>query len=145
MSYKELYFNPYDIYDKYIGEISPNNHASDNVLCGRLLCDYYDVEEINDMLATKATSSNFTLMVHNIRSIGKNLEEFLLDFSISRCNVDALAFCETRLSIDTENLYEIPNYTRYSKHRNTMGAGVSFDVSNRYNSSLIEEFTRMLP
>ena len=145
ISYEQMYLNPYEVYDKFIGEANPDMHIDSEILYNRLMCDYYDVQNIDNMFATLNTTQNFTIMVHNIRSIAKNLEEFQIDFNVSKNGIDILAFCETRMSDDVECLYNIPKYNRYSTHRNTSGGGVSLYIADKYISSLNRDFTRMLP
>ena len=41
ISYEDLYFNPYDLFNKYNNKINPDYCIDDDILCNRLLCDYY--------------------------------------------------------------------------------------------------------
>ena len=143
--YENLYFNPYEVCDRYNEDVSPDSFTNGDVTYNRLMSDYYDVDRFNNKVAVESTTSNFTLMAHNIRSIAKNLDEFLIDFDIAKNNIDIMAFCETRLSVDIESIYRVPNYVLFSNPRNTMGGGMAMYISDRYRGTVVEEFTFLLP
>ena len=71
ISYENLYFNPYNLFDKYNNKINPDYRIDDGILYSRLLCDYYYSADIGNRFTNSNSLCSFSAMVHNIRSTGK--------------------------------------------------------------------------
>ena len=81
----------------------------------------------------------------NIRSITRNLEEFLVDFALDCHLPDFVSFCETRLTVELNALYEIPNYCLFSNPRNTSGGGVAMYINREHSTVLLNDINYMSP
>ena len=73
----------------------------------------------------------------NARSISGNFDELLLEFDISRNNLDFLCVAESWLTSNTESLYSIERYNAFYKSRETRGGGTAVFVRDRYSASKI--------
>ena len=65
--------------------------------------DYYDMDSFRRL----APSDNFTLLVHNINSIPKNIANFESDVLSETSRPMVIGFCETKLDKNIQDLYEI--------------------------------------
>ena len=137
--YEHLRFDPLDAFDKFNFDLNPDNHI-DIASTSFYSNQYIDVDECGTVLKS-LENGYINIMSHNIRSIPKNIDEFLIDFNILSHHISILAFTETRLSEITECLYEIPHYQSFHNSRNTMGGGVALYVTDRLNARIITEFT----
>ena len=142
--YDHLYFNPYELFDKHSINVNPDSHLNGDILYKRQLCNYYDVSQYME-LCSSYVQCGVSVIALNIRSIPKNLEEFLLEFDVVKLGVDVLAFTETRLSQNIEPMYKIPNYNMFTNSRSTAGGGVAIYVSNEFTCNVVEELTILLP
>lgn len=77
----------------------------------------------------------------NIRSIPSNLDEFLIEFTVSDESLDFMAFAETRLTDSTNSLYGVDGYTLFSNPRNSCGGGVCIYARNRYRATILNDVT----
>ena len=70
--------------------------------------------------------------VLNIRSITKNLEEFLCDFNTESNKIVIISFAETRLSNYITQLFGINNYNMVTNNRNRNGGGIAVFVRETF-------------
>ena len=86
----------------------------------------------------------FLSLFLNIRSIPRNFEEFMIDFTPEIISYDIICFCETRLVSSLETLYHIPGYTLFSNPRSTRGGGVAIYSKNDHCGEIIQSLSCML-
>ena len=79
---------------------------------------------------SELNASNFTIMSYKISSLPKNFD-YLADVMLSDTSLDIVGLCETRLSPDIDQLYELDGYSLYANDRSRNGGGVALYVSNR--------------
>ena len=84
----------------------------------------------------------FTMLIHNIRSIPKNLQSFI-DTVLGSLNLscDVLGLTETRLEPHLAPLYQLPGYSLFTGCRNTYGGGVAMYISDKYHAFQLREFS----
>ena len=70
----------------------------------------------------------------NINSISKNLDTFLNSISISNEYNFDLRFCETKLSDDIENLYDIPGYQKVTLNNTRQSGGLIIYIKDKLNN-----------
>ena len=78
-------------------------------------CKYLDVDEL--LVTTDGNKYNsveyFNALFLNIRSLAKNLDEFVHDFSVNNLHYDILCFAETRLTADITLLFHLKYYNLF--------------------------------
>ena len=115
------------------------------IFCGDMInnnCQYYDVEDFLTIAELKADLNNFVTIFCNIRSVSKNLNEFLNDFLIEEKNYcDILCFAETRLTKEIAPLFRVPGYSLFSNPRDTHGGGVAIYVKNVHSPTMLNELS----
>ena len=109
----------------------------DNILKS-ISCNYY--EDLN-ILVTENRS--FSLLGYNINSFSKNFENFKLSYLdgniLLRPNI--MAFCETKLYPEIEDIYSIEGYSRVFNSRNGRGGGVMLAMSSGMEFRLVNDLT----
>ena len=129
-SLSENSFNPSDEYD---------NALRREVLEFSGECEYYDCENF------KSISPNyFSVLFCNICSFSKNFENFYADHiyeNPSKPNI--FAFCETRITNDTQHLFHIPGYEIIYNNRNSRGGGLLLALCQSIKFTTISECTFM--
>lgn len=110
-----------DVLDNY----DPDGNVMDNLYVKST--EYFHQENFQSMLSN--SDSDFTVLLHNIRSIPRNLDSFSLQHLLPvQAKVDILGMCETRLSEDIQHMYNIEGYSLFTNNRNHQGGGVCFFV-----------------
>ena len=140
--YETLMFNPCEEYDRYTNDRNPDNTIAYSVDNDARCCSYLDTDDLNVMLKDK--SDKIKVLSFNIRSLPKNLDEFMLDIGEDNSNT-ILAFTETRLSHSIERLYNVPGFTLFTNSRNTAGGGVAVCIPDTFVASVIDDCSLMLP
>ena len=107
-------------------------------------CDYYETDEFIEWSRNVSTVGNyFIALFMNIRSLTKNLPEFINEFVGEHANYDILAFSETRLTKELINLHMLPGYDLFVCNRNSKGGGVAMYIRDRYAPSVLDQFSIM--
>ena len=140
--YEEVLFEAREVYDKYNFDANLNSFVSNIEECN--LSHYIENDDFNCQLMLNHQRT-LSIISHNIRSLPANIEEFLVDFSNLVCSPSVVAFTETRLSNDIEQLYSIPGFEAFYNSRNTSGGGVAIYVANGIVANLLLEATVLLP
>ena len=104
-------------------------------------CTYSDVESFNSLLVRESQNLSFFYM--NIRSIPTRLDELLCNIKFGSLNV--MAFTESRLSNETENIYHISGYEQFVNNRNTRGGGVCMYIDSSLRPVSIPELNFLSP
>jgi hypothetical protein len=138
-------FSPFASSDRYNAEYSPDILLDPQIIYDRGNCEYYELDEYIRTAELAQTEKNFMSVHLNIRSIPKNLEEFVHDFSLGSRPYDVVAFTETRLSEELNDIYYIDNYNIFSNPRNTHGGGVAIYVRDKHSACIIEDLTVVEP
>ena len=102
-------------------------------------CSYYDVNSYKNLLGTDKLS----LLCHNINSLPKNFDNFFSNFCDNTCKPKLLAFCETKLHPNIENLYSIPGYSSLFNSRNTHSGGLALFIESSIKFVVVNEFNFM--
>ena len=139
------YFDPSCIVDSYSRDLDPDS-CLDPVL--PLNCsDYYDLTDWPSIL--NSVGPTIKIISQNIRSLGKNLDEFMHD--ISPINFDVCALSETWVTDDTECLYRsLAGYSGIFNNRASRGGGVGLYISSKLfwnhlpNISIINNYIETL-
>ena len=73
----------------------------------------------------------FNTLFFNIRSLTKNLDKFVHDFSANNFHYDILCFAVTRLTADITPLFHLKDYNLFSNPQNSIDSagGVAIYVS----------------
>ena len=103
------------------------DHERQDISISLPVSEYYNYTDFTQLLTNNEANPVF---MYNISSIPNNLENFLLCTGISSNDelIDVMAFCETRLSKDIEQLYFRKGYNLFSNIRNRYGGGVSMYI-----------------
>ena len=134
--YSNLVFQPYVVSDSHDNLYNPDSHISsysDNFSCKFFNLDDPDLEYI------KNRQFSLSMCSLNIRSIPKNLNNYLNDFS--HINFDVMGFSETRLCSDLETLHQVPGFDFVSSNRNTLGGGVALYIKDSLNAILVRDMS----
>ena len=108
-------------------------------------CNYTDVEDFLQLpeLNSNEPTNKFISLFLYIRSISKNLSEFIHDFVLNEKRYDVLCFAETRLTESITPLFQLEGFSMYSNPRNSHGGGVVIYVSRAHCSTKISDITLM--
>ena len=114
------------------------NINNENLMDGSLTESYYDAEKFNNVLVED--SSNVNIIHVNIRSMRKNVDEFIAFLETLRLKFQIICFSETWLSErrTIENIF--PDYRSFHSMRPESappGGGVAIYVHKKYISSEI--------
>ena len=104
VDYGSLHFNPCELFDKYSIDLNPGLQLNSGILHKRQLCSYYDVDQYIQMISANA-KCRLSLVSLNIRSIPKNLEEFILEFEVVSAGIDIYWHLRRQDSLRILNLY----------------------------------------
>ena len=108
-----------------------------------LNCNYFNIGSELEKYMKNKSLNHIQRLYMNIGSIPKRLIEIQTEIKVT--NLDVLAFFETRLSEDIENLYKLENYVMFSNSRNTRGGGVSIYIRSIFSSQVVKQFSIMEP
>ena len=90
-------------------------------------CQYYEVDDFISLIRRNKNLSDCSIVTLclNIRSIPKNLSEFVLDLGDIINQLDFLCFTETRLHDGIVPLYMLDNFSMFENSRDSRGGGVA--------------------
>ena len=133
VKYRNLKFSIFDD-NKYLDTVCEHLFWSEMV---NNECKYLDVDEF---LVTSDGNKYYSVeyfntLFLNIRSLAKNLDEFVHDFSVNNLHYDILCFAETKLTADITPLFHLKDYNLFSNPRNSSGGGVAIYVSKFHSSA----------
>ena len=123
--YKNIFFNPFEDVDEHDRDFNPDNSLNFADRFSVNKCQYYDVIDYRKRVTPKDV---LNFLFSNIRSIPRNLDEFVMDLCVEQVLPDFLGFCETRLSPDIDDVFKIPKYNMFCNSRNTRGGGIALFV-----------------
>ena len=107
-----------------MGEIDPDLNFYNKIDCQLANCNYFDEPGFDDL--TKkigATNKCFSLCHVNIRSIKKNLPNFITYMDCLDFNFPIIGLSETWLKDDNCDVYNIEQYDLFEKHRTSKSGG----------------------
>ena len=127
-----LIFDQFKCYtNRYNSVLDPDNNFFCNFQNLVDNCSYECLDNEKSII----TPDNLSLCTLNINSISKNLDTFLNSISISNeYNFDLLSFCETKLSNDIENLYDIPGYQKVTLNNTRQNGGMIIYIEYKLNN-----------
>ena len=106
-------------------------------------CNYVDVKKFLQLSDLNENNKKLITIFLNIRSVSKNLDEFVHDFFVSEKQYDVLCFAETRLTEAISPLFQLDGYIMYSCPRNCHGGGVVLYINRSRSSTRISDVTLM--
>ena len=103
--------------------------------------EYYSQEDFEHVLSTDRLP---TVFMYNINSLPHNLENFLHQTGIAHnpFSIDIMSFCETKISNDIENLYNLNGYVLLTNNRNHYGGGVCMYIRNHLSFSILDDLCK---
>ena len=94
-------------------------------------CTYYFIDSLKEFNKVK---NKFSICSLNINSISKNFDTFTeLFLDESGVKFDIIGLCESKLSNEIENLFNINNYSMYTLNNRRNKGGLLMYVNNKYN------------
>ena len=131
----EIVFDQFNlVYDEYDYDLNPDLNFFSCSGITDIRCRYRFNDTIQDSLIEPDSNKHvFSMLSMNINSIPKNLNYFettcldTIDFKF-----DILSFCETKLSDDIEQLYEIKNYKKFTNNNSRKSGGVALFIKDTY-------------
>ena len=122
--FRNKFFSPFELTDRVDGEFFPDNNIYTESTREKFRSNYFNLDELPDIFPNlKSNSGEFTAIFLNIRSLSRNVDEFVTDFMPVLGNCDVLSFCETRLSSGSQHICEF--------------------ISKRLSSTLVPELSVM--
>ena len=79
----------------------------------------------------------------NINGCNSNLNPFMTSLYASNIIFDILVLIETKLSNESQHLYDIPNFNHTSLYRNNYGGGIRVYYKQTINITVIEKYTQL--
>ena len=93
-------------------------------------CRYY----FEDTLSIDV--NNFSIFCHNINSIPKHFDELVtMLMNNQKLNFDVLTFCETKLTNDIMQLYNIDDYLMFNNNTSRHSGGLLLYIKDKYNNA----------
>ena len=99
-----------------------NDGAGGNFVDTVLPCEFYLEDEIRQNF--HSDNQTFSLLSFNIASLPLHFDE-LKYILLNHVCLDVFGLCETRLSPEIDNLFEIDEYNMYANDRSRRGGGVA--------------------
>ena len=119
--------------DAYMEDVDPDNYFVNTLRPSISECKYYFLDA-PEYLSAPCQQSCFSLIHLNIGSIPKNLDTFTAQcMSPLKWYFDIVAFTETKLNNEIENLYDIPRYTKFCNNNSRNSGGVALYVLDVYS------------
>ena len=109
-----------DNFEKILADMSDNSLNN---------CKYY-IETVPEL-----SLDSFSIYNHNINSLAKHFDEFLNINFESKFNV--LTLCETKLTNDIVNMFDIEGYSMFYNNTSRKSGGVCMYVSNNYCKTFV--------
>ena len=100
-------------------------------------CNYFD----SDSFRNVTFDNSFSLFVHNINSIPKNLDSFASEVLSGDSKPMIIGFCETKLTSYIESIYQLNGYQSVYHSNNTRSGGLAFFVRSDVKFSVKTELT----
>ena len=104
--------------------------------------DYYELSDFFELARKNKPKKNCLLTLFmNIRSISKNLNEFLEDYVHSDIKYDFISFCETRLVENIGSIFNLHGFNMVTKNYGGGGGGVVIYINKKYSFNAIAEIS----
>ena len=134
-SLNQMTFKIYDKFDRdYLNEINPDNYFKHDYELINDRFKYYidDLPDIHD--------NNFSMFFHNVNSLPKHFDDEinLIDCEL-KFKFDVIALCETKLTQEIIQLFEIENYVMFNRFGNRNSGGLSMYINKKFNNCFIRE------
>ena len=103
-------------------------------------CEYYDAQRF----ASLPHCSNFSLLFCNINSFNANFDNYLLSyFSNSSFTPKIFAFCETKCTSGSEQLYSVPGYKSIYRNKTSNSGGLALFIHDSLSFKVLDEYCFM--
>ena len=120
---------------------NPLEHAESQIFDSEVReTTYYESEELNKLVQ----HNEFSMIFCNINSLSKNFDNFSSSVLNNPTEPTILAFCETKLNPDLENLHSLPNYNCVFNSKNSQSGGLVLYIKNNLTFKTMPEVTVML-
>ena len=122
--------------------LSNSNVNQEDLVIDNVTCEYYDLKNFHELLLGGTYQCN--VIFNNIRSIPKNFDEFVtinLDQLIQKFNI--VGFCETRLTNDIENLFQIEGFSQFTNNNSRSKGGVALYCNSSLKCKVIKDLSLM--
>ena len=120
-----------------------NSHGINKIVDN---CKYYEVDDLVTLIKNCRMEQAKCLISFylNIRSLPKNLQEFVVDFHDIKSEFDIVCFTEARLYDDISSLFQLDDCTLFLNNRNSIGGGFAIYINSKYQVTRLEEVSLML-
>ena len=133
LHFSDKIFNPMEILDREVNNLlddsDPDLHFYNEIYQKSIhKCNYLTESSFKDhiSLSKSGLSASLSLCHINIRSLNRNLDDFIMFIESLEFEFSVLGFSETWLRDDNCDLYGIPGFSICEKHRkNAVGGGVA--------------------
>ena len=118
-------------FDNFLSETDPNNFFFD--FQDKLDSKYYFSDSLIDLNKNLYNENSFSIVSFNINSLPKNFENFVNDILTDKDknNSSIIGICESKLTNDICNLYDIPNYNMFVNNNTRQSGGLVLYVDNK--------------
>ena len=124
--------------DHSVGHLSPQDEVDLNILNkNNVECVYFDSDSGKNIFS----STDFSLLCLNIRSLPGNFDYFVTTFLNEFGFPDVIGLCETRLSGDIQQLYSIPGYNGVFNNNSTRCGGVAIYIKSGIKFEVQDQFS----
>jgi hypothetical protein len=135
---ESMVYDPFDSNDNdqedVFSDIDPDqNYLSE--IRGNIINNskYFYTSNHRELLANKDNTQNSTFLHLNIRSIPKNLDNFIATMHASEMTLDLIGFSETWLKTSNADCYSIQDYTHeFLTREEKTGGGVSIFINQNW-------------
>jgi len=105
-------------------------------------CRMYDVDAFSDRISDLGSKSkSFSVVCINIRSMRRNFDQLLVFLTAIDFKISVIFITETWLCANSDQVFNICGYSKFSIYRNRHGGGISAYVDNKFSARLVETFT----
>ena len=92
-------------------------------------------------LSQIGSNNNIPILSFNIRSMKANFNTLVAELLHGQSKFGVIGVCETKMTNDTENLYQIPNYKLFTNNVSSNMGGVCMYVHDTIGCNLISKFS----
>ena len=92
---------------------------------------YYDIESFTKQVGF----DKFSFLFLNINSLSKHYDDFSLSILNKNYAPKIIAFCETKLSLDIEHLYNFSSYKSIFSSNNSRSGGLALFISDEFQAN----------
>ena len=100
--------------------------------CEYCFLDSWKIPQVKD-------TKSFSVLNLNINSLPRNFDSFLTHFrNILNSQLDVVTFCETKMSDDIDELYNIEGFNKFTLNNHRSSGGLAIFVRKSFSDVLLE-------